>query len=122
MYATGRRRARGPRCGRAPVHRRGRYSLTGLRVEIFFEFVRLAVEFLGVGRRFFRLGDVGPNWRILSVERKPLFQIRFGIGLDRLGWTFRLADAAVDTFVRMDDEHVLALVETIDRADLDAIH
>jgi hypothetical protein len=30
---------------------------------------------------------------------------------------FRLAYAAIDAFVRMDDEHVLALVETIDGAD-----
>ena len=38
---------------------------------------------------------------------------RFGIGLDRVDWAFRLTDPAIDTFVRMDDEHVLALVETV---------
>ena len=35
---------------------------------------------------------------------------------------FRLADAAVDADLRIDDEHVLALVEAIDRADLHAVH
>ena len=31
-------------------------------------------------------------------------------------------DAAIDALVRMDDEEVLALIEAVDRADLDAVH
>src|SRR5207248_4612244 len=41
---------------------------------------------------------------------------------DRLDRAFGLADAAIDALVGMDDEHVLALVEAVDRTDLDAIH
>ena len=44
-----------------------------------------------------------------------------GIGLDRFGRAFGLAHAAVDTFVRMDDEHVLALIEAVDGANFDAV-
>src|SRR6202035_3019653 len=36
--------------------------------------------------------------------------------------TFWLANPAIDTFVRMDDQHVLALVETIHGADFYTIH
>ena len=44
-----------------------------------------------------------------------------GVGLDGVGGAFRLAHAAIDAFVRMDDQHVLALVEAVYRADLNAI-
>jgi 5-formyltetrahydrofolate cyclo-ligase len=45
--------------------------------------------------------------------------VRFAIGVGR---AFGFAYAAVDALVGMDDQHVVALVETIDRANLDAIH
>ena len=45
-----------------------------------------------------------------------------GIGHDRLGRALRLADAAVDALVRVDDQHVLALVEAVHGADFDAVH
>src|SRR5207253_3949994 len=41
---------------------------------------------------------------------------------DRLDRAFRLAHPAIDALVGMDDQHVLAFVEAIDRAHLDAIH
>ena len=44
-----------------------------------------------------------------------------GIGQNRLGRTFGFAHAAIDAFAGIDDEHVLALVEAVDRADLDAV-
>ena len=36
--------------------------------------------------------------------------------------TFRLAHPAIDAFVRVDYEHVLALVEAVHRAHFDAVH
>jgi len=36
--------------------------------------------------------------------------------------SFRLTYPTIDAFVGMDDEHVFALVEAIDGADLDVIH
>jgi hypothetical protein len=40
-------------------------------------------------------------------------------GVDRAFW---LADPAIDAFVRVDDEHVLALVEAVHGAHVDAVH
>ena len=47
---------------------------------------------------------------------------RLGIGLDGLRRAFWLTHATVDAFVRMDDEHIFALVEAVHRTDLHAIH
>ena len=47
---------------------------------------------------------------------------RLGVGLDRVDRAFRLADPAIDAFVRVDDEHVFALVEAVHRAHVDAVH
>src|SRR6476660_7063794 len=44
------------------------------------------------------------------------------VGLDRFHRTFRLTHPAIDAFLGMNDEHIFALVETIDGAHLDAIH
>jgi hypothetical protein len=50
------------------------------------------------------------------------FSSRLGVRLDRVNRAFRHADPAINAFVRMDDEHVLAFVEAVHRAHLDAIH
>ena len=86
------------------------------------EFVRLALPLLRVsgGIPFDR--NIRPSFRIVRVELEPRLRARFGIRLDCLDRAFRLAHAAIDTFVRMDDKHVLTLVETIDGADLHAVH
>ena len=77
---------------------------------------------VGVGGNLALLGDVRPFLRIGAVELEPLLEAALGIGQDRLGGAFGLAHAAVDALVGVDDEHVLALVETVDRAHLDAVH
>jgi hypothetical protein len=51
-----------------------------------------------------------------------LFESLLGVGPDRLGGAFGLANATINAFVRVNDEHVLALIETVDRTDFDAIH
>src|SRR5262249_36656771 len=43
-------------------------------------------------------------------------------GLDRVDRAFRLAHPTIDAFLRVDDEHVLALVETVHGAHFDAVH
>ena len=58
---------------------------------------------------------------LLHTRTEPA-PVRARIGLNRVGRAFRLADAAVDAFVGMDDEHVLAFVEAVDGTNLDAIH
>src|SRR5687767_7360298 len=65
--------------------------------------------------------DVGPTLGKLPIELKPLFQARLGVWLNGIHRALWLADPAIDALVGMDDEHVLALVEAIDRANFDAI-
>src|SRR5690242_15784803 len=96
--------------------------LPGVGAEEFFELALDALERVGIGRRLALARDIGPAARVLSVELDPFLRHRLAIGDDRLGRAFRLADAAIDAFVGMNDEHVLALVEAIDGADFDAIH
>jgi hypothetical protein len=47
---------------------------------------------------------------------------RLGVGLDRVDRALRLAHPAIDALVRVDDEHVLALVEAVHGAHFDAVH
>src|SRR5262249_50204526 len=64
----------------------------------------------------------GPNLRKFSIEAQELLEPRLGVRLDRVDRTFRLADPAIDAFVGMDDEHVLALVEAVHGTNVHAIH
>jgi hypothetical protein len=96
--------------------------LARLRREKLLKLALDPVKLLAVGRAVAFLRDVGPERRIFGVDFQPLIKPRLRVRLDRVGGAFRLADAAVDAFVRMDDEHVLALVETVHRADFDAVH
>ena len=95
---------------------------SGLGGKIFLELTFFILEGVGVRGCLLLGGDVGPGFRILTVEFEPLFKAGLGIGLDGFDRALRLAHAAIDAFVRVDDEHVLALVEAIDGAHLDAIH
>jgi hypothetical protein len=58
----------------------------------------------------------------LAAYSRLSFAHRFGVRLDRLGRTFRFAHATIDALVGMDDEHVLASIEAVDRANLHAVH
>ena len=66
--------------------------------------------------------NIWPDFRVFRIQRQPFLKPRLGVRLDRIDRAFRLADAAIDAFVRVDDEHVLALVEAVHRAHLDAVH
>lgn len=99
----------------------GLVVFTGIGAEVFGKLVRHVHEGIGIrGRRLF-LRDVGPNRRVFAIEFEPKVETGFGVRLDSVNWAFRFADPAIDTFVGMNDQHVLALVETVHGADLDAI-
>ena len=86
------------------------------------QFVRLPLPLLPVGQgRFFSV-NVWPDFRVFRVQRQPFLESRLGVRLDRVDRAFRHADPAIDAFVRVDDEHVLALVEAVHGANLHAIH
>ena len=98
-------------------------SLSRIGAEVFGKFARYLLVVVRIGRRLTYAGNIGPgSSRVLAIELEPLFGFLFGVGQNRLDRTFRLAHAAIDALVRIDHQHVLALVETIDRANLDTIH
>ncbi len=113
-------------CGWSGGIRNGRRTVrsvagAGLCREVLLELVRDGAEVVRVGRRLLLGGDVRPLLGVLAVDLEPLLEVRLGVGLDGLDRAFRLAHAAVDALVRVDHEHVLPLVETIDGADFNAI-
>ena len=93
----------------------------GLLGEVLFELPFHAIELLGFRKRILLDGDVGPQFRVAGVDFQPVFEIWLGVGQDRFRRAFGLAHTAVDTLVGVDHEHVLTLIEAIDRTHLDAI-
>src|SRR5258706_4127679 len=86
------------------------------------EFVRPPLPLLRVRRGRFFDRNIWPDSCVFRVQRQPFLKPRLGVRLDRVDPAFRLADPAIDAFVPMDDEHGLALVETVHWAKLHAIH
>src|SRR4029077_12118084 len=91
-----------------------------LFAEILFKLVFFVLEIISVGRRLALAGDVRPIAGQAAVELQPLLETLFRIGQGRVGRALGVAHAAVDTFVGIDDKHVLALVEAIHGADFNA--
>src|SRR6266446_4036162 len=82
----------------------------------------LLVRFRG-GQRILLLVDVGPLRRELRVQRGVLLPLLGKVVLweDGLGRTDRLAGAAVDALVGMDDEEIGAFVEAVHGTDGHAV-
>src|SRR5205807_1311774 len=92
-------------------------ALARIGTEELLELALDALPLVGIGRRFLLARDVGPGRRIFAVHLDPFLGRALAVGNDRLGRAFRFADAAIDALVGVDDEHVLALVEAVHRAD-----
>jgi hypothetical protein len=58
----------------------------------------------------------------MSQQRSERDELVFCVRLDCVDRAFRLANTAIDAFIRVDDEHVLALVEAVDGTYLHAVH
>mgnify|MGYP001597515825 CR=1 FL=1 len=84
------------------------------------QLVRLAFPFRRVGGRILAYADHRPAFRQFRVERDEAFlpggYVVFRV--DRIDRAFRFAQGAVDALVRVDDEEVRAIVETVDRSHL----
>ena len=100
-----------------------------LAVAITRQFGKVCVELVfflrpvvGIRRRILAHCDVRPFFGVFRVDRQP-FSVRriFGVRHNGFGGTFWFADATVDTFFRVDDEHVLAFVEAVHWANFDAV-
>src|SRR6185437_11121242 len=76
----------------------------------------------GIRRWLTLYGDVWPDLSITSIDLEPLFESRLSVRLDRIDRAFRLANTTIDAFVGVDDEHVLPLIEAVDRTHLDTVH
>src|SRR5215207_6407755 len=105
-------------CDRAPRRLAG----AGVRAEKLVELALDALTLVGILAIGLLAGDVRPGRSVFAVELQPAVGLRLAVWNNCLGRAFGLADAAIDALVRVDDEHVLAFIEAIDRADLDAIH
>jgi hypothetical protein len=101
--------------------RAGSVACAGLFGKVLVELSGLAIHFLGPIHRVLLDGDVRPHAGILGIDLQPLVETRFRVRLDRLGRTFGFANAAIDAFVGMNDEKVLAFIKAIDRADFNAV-
>src|SRR5262245_52113044 len=97
-------------------------SIARFGAKVLFELVRYGFKFLGVCRRLPLHRNIGPFPGKFLVEGQPLLETGLGVRLDRVHRALRLAHPAVDALVGMDDEHVLAFVEAVDRTDLHAVH
>src|SRR5437588_12431115 len=107
---------------RNPITGRARLAAAGIGAEELLVFAFDLPELIRILGRGLLAGDVRPGRGIFAIELKPPLRHRLAIGNDRLDRAFGLAHPAIDALVGMDDEHVLALIETIDRTHLDAIH
>jgi len=108
--------------GTRKLHGPALITLAGVGTEVFIEFIGYIHKVVGIGRCRLLPRDVGPNRRVLAVEVEPLFKSRFRIRLDSVNRAFRLANTAIDAFVRVNDKHVLTLVEAVDRTHLHTVH
>src|SRR5262249_39246481 len=59
---------------------------------------------------------------VFRIQRQPFLKPWVRIGFYGVHRAFRHANTAVNTFVRVNHEHVLTLVETIYGAHLDTVH
>jgi hypothetical protein len=96
-------------------------TFPGFSGKVFFKLAIHSVIIVGVGGRILLDRNIGPFFGIFGVDLKPLLQSGFGIRFDGVDRALRFTDTAIDAFIRMDDQHVLAFVETVDRAYFDAI-
>src|SRR5258708_15686862 len=97
----------------------GLLGLAGLGSEVLLEFVGFTFVLIRIRGRGALARDVRPLDGELGVHLEPFFRLAVGVGNDGIGRALGLADAAIDALVGMDHQHVVALVEAIDGADLE---
>jgi hypothetical protein len=89
---------------------------------MLLELAGYPLPLLGVGGRLFLHCNIRPLAGEFGVNREPFFQTWFGVGLDGIYRAFGLAHPTIDTFIRVNHQHVLPFIKAIDGAYLHAIH
>lgn len=98
----------------------------GRSLALALKHVQLSLDLaplVGVGGRRFALVDDRPRLRQLRVEVEvmPLLFRQIIFGEDCIHRAFRFTERAIDTLIGVDDQHVGAFMEAIDRAHLHAV-
>src|SRR3984957_18343172 len=101
--------------------RMGSIALPRRRRKKLGKLVGKPVELFTVRRRLLLARYIRPRLGVFGIQFEPNSEIGFRVRFDGFGRTFRFAHAAIDALIRVDDEHILALVEAVYRAYLDAI-
>ena len=89
--------------------------------EVLLEFAFFTLMLVGIFRRIFLAGDVGPFSRILRIHFKPLFKPVLCIRENGFCRAFWFAHAAIDAFAGIDDQPRLTFIEAIHRTHFDAV-
>src|SRR5471032_1630033 len=97
-------------------------ALRRILAEILRKFVFFVFEIFGIGGGFTLAGYVRPLARIGTIDLQPLLHALLRVGHDGARRAFGLANATVDAFVGVDDQHVIALVEAVHGANFDTVH
>ena len=79
------------------------------------------LKFVGFGHSVLFAGDIWPFGRIFPVHFQKLGTLRVGIRDNCLNWALWLTNAAINTFIRMDDQGVFTLIKAVHRTNLDAV-
>src|ERR1700722_4067348 len=99
----------------------GLIALPRLRRKKLSKLVGAPVELLAIRRRLFLTGYIWPRLGVFSIHFQPRGQRRISVWLDCFRRAFRVAHAPIDALIRVDDEHILALVKAVDRANFHAV-
>ena len=100
---------------------RGSVTFARIGREESFELAFHAIELCCIGWWIPFDGQVWPLVGIFRIDLQPFVEAGFRVGLDGFCRAFRLANATINAFIGMNDEHVLALVETVNRTYFHAI-
>lgn len=96
-------------------------TISGIGAKVLFKLVFFVFHRICVGKGRLLFCNNRPFCRIFPVHLQPRFGAGVDIGDDGLNRAFRLAYAAIDTFVRVDHKGVFPLVETVHGAHFDTV-
>jgi hypothetical protein len=87
------------------------------------QLVRLAGPVLCVSGRLFPLGDIWPDLGELSIQLEESFLVagKLVLRVDRVHRALGFTERTIDAFIRMNDQKIRSLIETINRANLNTV-
>jgi hypothetical protein len=80
------------------------------------------IKLLGIRRRIAFDCNIWPFGRVFGIDFEPSIKPWFGVRLNGVRRAFRLTNATVDAFIRVDHQHVFAFVKAIHGAHFHAVH